>query len=147
MDGEPMVNAAEVQDVRVTSTPYPGRCRYRLDIGCKTPDRMEFATSCNDETPPGKISCCNFLLYYSYWFLSLSIREFLVVFWLIFSSFNKDQVRFWFSLCQVRIKFGFNLCNVWISSGFNLGYVWINFGFNLCYVWTRFGFHFRFGSA
>lgn len=63
MDGEPMVNAAEVQDVRVTSTPYPGRCRYRLDIGCKTPDRMEFATSCNDETPPGNISWYNFLLY------------------------------------------------------------------------------------
>lgn len=62
VDGEPMVNAAEVQDVRVTSTPYPGRCRYRLDIGCKTPDRMEFATSCNDETPPGNISCYNFLL-------------------------------------------------------------------------------------
>ncbi|XP_068986355.1 uncharacterized protein [Bombus flavifrons] len=56
VDGEPMVNAAEVQDVRVTSTPYPGRCRYRLDIGCKTPDRMEFATSCNDETPP-EYSC------------------------------------------------------------------------------------------
>ncbi|OAD57436.1 hypothetical protein WN48_01987, partial [Eufriesea mexicana] len=50
-----MANAAEVQDVRVTSTLYPGRCRYgsvrRLDIGCKTPDRMEFATSCSDETP------------------------------------------------------------------------------------------------
>lgn len=55
-DGEQnMANAAEVQDVRVTSTPYPARCRYgsvrRLDIGCKTPDRMEFATSCSDETP------------------------------------------------------------------------------------------------
>ncbi|XP_076757456.1 uncharacterized protein LOC143427313 [Xylocopa sonorina] len=50
-----MANAAEVQDVRVTPTPYPGRCRYgsvrQLDIGCKTPDRMEFATSCSDETP------------------------------------------------------------------------------------------------
>lgn len=59
VDGEQnMANAAEVQDVRVTSTPYPGRCRYgsvrRLDIGCKTPDRMEFAT-CSDETPSGKI--------------------------------------------------------------------------------------------
>ena len=58
VDGEPMANAAEVQDVRVTSTPNPGRCRYgsvrRLDIGCKTPDRMEFATSCSDETPAGK---------------------------------------------------------------------------------------------
>ncbi|XP_046145131.1 uncharacterized protein LOC114871505 isoform X3 [Osmia bicornis bicornis] len=56
VEGEPnMANAAEVQDVRVTSTPYPGRCRYgsvrRLDIGCKTPDRMEFATSCSDESP------------------------------------------------------------------------------------------------
>ncbi|XP_076221322.1 uncharacterized protein LOC116424529 isoform X2 [Nomia melanderi] len=55
-DGEPNVaNAAEVQDGRVTSTPYPGRCRYgsvrRLEIGCKTPDRMEFATSCSDEAP------------------------------------------------------------------------------------------------
>lgn len=60
VDGDQsMANAAEVQDVRVTSTPYPGRCRYgsvrRLDIGCKTPDRMEFATSCSDETPSGKI--------------------------------------------------------------------------------------------
>lgn len=56
VDGEQNIaNAAEVQDVRVTSTPYPGRCRYgsirRLDIGCKRPDRMEFATSCSDETP------------------------------------------------------------------------------------------------
>ncbi|KAK1123682.1 hypothetical protein K0M31_008380 [Melipona bicolor] len=60
VDGEPMANAAEVQDVRVTSTPNPGRCRYgsvrRLDIGCKTPDRMEFATSCSDETP-AEYSC------------------------------------------------------------------------------------------
>ncbi|CAK9819189.1 hypothetical protein ANTQUA_LOCUS10087 [Anthophora quadrimaculata] len=50
-----MANTAEVQDVRVTPTLYPGPCRYgsvrRLDIGCKTPDRMEFATSCRDETP------------------------------------------------------------------------------------------------
>ncbi|XP_053982223.1 uncharacterized protein LOC128892926 [Hylaeus anthracinus] len=56
VDGEPnMANVAEVQDVRVTSTPFPGRCRYgsvrRLDIGCKRPDRMEFATSCSDEAP------------------------------------------------------------------------------------------------
>ncbi|XP_076397641.1 uncharacterized protein LOC100884026 isoform X2 [Megachile rotundata] len=54
-DEQNIANAAEVQDVRVTSTPYPGRCRYgsvrRLDIGCKTPDRMEFATSCSDESP------------------------------------------------------------------------------------------------
>ncbi|XP_043252057.1 uncharacterized protein LOC122397169 [Colletes gigas] len=56
IDGDQSIaNAAEVHDVRVTSTPYPGRCRYgsvrRLDIGCKRPDRMEFATSCSDETP------------------------------------------------------------------------------------------------
>ncbi|XP_076684743.1 uncharacterized protein LOC143377407 [Andrena cerasifolii] len=56
VDGEQNIaNVAEVQDIRVTSTPYPGRCRYgsvrRLDIGCKIPDRMEFVTSCSDETP------------------------------------------------------------------------------------------------
>ncbi|XP_076300655.1 uncharacterized protein LOC143218918 isoform X2 [Lasioglossum baleicum] len=56
VDGDPnMANAAEVQDGTVTSTPYPARCRYgsvrRLEIGCKTPDRMEFATSCSDEAP------------------------------------------------------------------------------------------------
>lgn len=60
VDGEQdIANAAEVQDVRVTTTPYPVRCRYgsvrRLDIGCKTPDRMEFATSCSNEAPSGKI--------------------------------------------------------------------------------------------
>ncbi|XP_076236438.1 uncharacterized protein LOC143180532 [Calliopsis andreniformis] len=59
IDGEQNIaNAAEVQDVRVTSTPYPGRCRYgsvsRLDIGCKIPDRMEFA--CSDDTP-SEYSC------------------------------------------------------------------------------------------
>ncbi|KOC61835.1 hypothetical protein WH47_06179 [Habropoda laboriosa] len=56
LDGEQnMASAAEVQDVRVTPTLYPGSCRYgnvrRLDIGCKTPDRMEFATSCRGDTP------------------------------------------------------------------------------------------------
>ncbi|XP_017793825.1 PREDICTED: LOW QUALITY PROTEIN: uncharacterized protein LOC108575519 [Habropoda laboriosa] len=61
LDGEQnMASAAEVQDVRVTPTLYPGSCRYgnvrRLDIGCKTPDRMEFATSCRGDTPWGKIS-------------------------------------------------------------------------------------------
>ncbi|KZC07858.1 hypothetical protein WN55_09844 [Dufourea novaeangliae] len=50
-----VANAAEVQDARVTPTPNPTRCRYgsvrQLDIGCKTPDRMEFASSCSDEAP------------------------------------------------------------------------------------------------
>ncbi|XP_011338027.2 uncharacterized protein LOC105279739 [Ooceraea biroi] len=53
-DGEQNVaNAAEVHDVRVPSTPLPRQCHHgsvrRLDIGCRTPDRMEFATSCSDE--------------------------------------------------------------------------------------------------
>ncbi|KAG7212444.1 hypothetical protein KM043_012759 [Ampulex compressa] len=54
VDGEQnMVNAAEVQDAGVTSAPLLRPCNYdsvrRLDIGCKTPDRMELATSCIDE--------------------------------------------------------------------------------------------------
>ncbi|KAL6433350.1 hypothetical protein ACFW04_006486 [Cataglyphis niger] len=53
-DGEQNVaNAAEMHDVRVPSTPFPNQCHHgsvrRLDIGCRTPDRMEFATSCSDE--------------------------------------------------------------------------------------------------
>ncbi|XP_070510374.1 uncharacterized protein [Cardiocondyla obscurior] len=48
-----VANAAEVQDVRVPSTAFPSQCHHgsvrRLDIGCRTPDRMEFATSCSDE--------------------------------------------------------------------------------------------------
>ncbi|XP_029158756.1 uncharacterized protein LOC114931019 isoform X1 [Nylanderia fulva] len=53
-DGEQSVaNAAEVHDVRVPSTPSPSQCHHgsvrRLDIGCRAPDRMEFATSCSDE--------------------------------------------------------------------------------------------------
>ncbi|XP_078041794.1 uncharacterized protein LOC144472508 [Augochlora pura] len=56
VDGDPnMANAAEVQDGTATLTPYPSRCEYgsvrRLDIGCKRPDRMEFATSCSNEAP------------------------------------------------------------------------------------------------
>lgn len=58
-DGEQNVaNAAEVHDVRVPSTPFPRQCHHgsvrRLDIGCRTPDRMEFATSCSDEALSGK---------------------------------------------------------------------------------------------
>ncbi|XP_020284906.1 uncharacterized protein LOC109855264 [Pseudomyrmex gracilis] len=54
VDGEQHVaNAAEMHDVRVPSTPFPSQCHHgsvrRLDIGCRTPDRMEFATSCSDE--------------------------------------------------------------------------------------------------
>ncbi|XP_070154200.1 uncharacterized protein [Polyergus mexicanus] len=54
-DGEQNVaNAAEMHDVRMPSTPFPSQCHHgsvrRLDIGCRTPDRMEFATSCSDET-------------------------------------------------------------------------------------------------
>lgn len=54
VDGEQNVaNVAEVHDVRVPSTPFPKQCHHgsvrRLDIGCRTPDRMEFATSCSDE--------------------------------------------------------------------------------------------------
>ncbi|KAL6257622.1 hypothetical protein P5V15_011200 [Pogonomyrmex californicus] len=54
VDGEQNVaNAAEVHDVRVPSTAFPSQCHHgsvrRLDIGCRTPDRMEFATSCSDE--------------------------------------------------------------------------------------------------
>lgn len=54
VDGElSIANVVEVQDVRVTSTPFPRRCHHErvrwLDIGCRTPDRMEFATSCSDE--------------------------------------------------------------------------------------------------
>ncbi|KAK2583583.1 hypothetical protein KPH14_009527 [Odynerus spinipes] len=54
LDGEVSIaNVVEVQDVRVTSTPFPRRCHHErvrwLDIGCRTPDRMEFATSCSDE--------------------------------------------------------------------------------------------------
>ncbi|KAI4501038.1 hypothetical protein M0802_003841 [Mischocyttarus mexicanus] len=53
--GMDIANVVEVhQEVRVTSTPFPRRChneRVRwLDIGCRTPDRMEFATSCSDES-------------------------------------------------------------------------------------------------
>lgn len=64
VDGElSIANVVEVQDVRVTSTPFPRRCHHErvrwLDIGCRTPDRMEFATSCSDEALSGKI------LYYS----------------------------------------------------------------------------------
>lgn len=58
-DGEQNVaNAAEVHDVRVPSTAFPSQCHQgsvrRLDIGCRTPDRMEFATSCSDEALSGK---------------------------------------------------------------------------------------------
>ncbi|XP_047353947.1 uncharacterized protein LOC124950759 [Vespa velutina] len=54
VDGEVSIaNVVEVKDVRVTSTPFPRRCHHErvrwLDIGCRTPDRMEFATSCSDE--------------------------------------------------------------------------------------------------
>ncbi|KYQ47131.1 hypothetical protein ALC60_13877 [Trachymyrmex zeteki] len=54
VDGEQNVaNAAEVHDGRVPSTAFPTQCHHgsvrRLDIGCRTPDRMEFATSCSDE--------------------------------------------------------------------------------------------------
>lgn len=59
VDGEQSVaNAAEVHDVRVPSTAFPSQCHHgsvrRLDIGCRTPDRMEFATSCSDEALSGK---------------------------------------------------------------------------------------------
>jgi len=59
VDGEQNVaNAAEVHDVRVPSTAVPSQCHHgsvrRLDIGCRTPDRMEFATSCSDEALSGK---------------------------------------------------------------------------------------------
>lgn len=58
-DGEQNVaNAAEMHDVRMPSTPFPSQCHHgsvrRLDIGCRTPDRMEFATSCSDEVLSGK---------------------------------------------------------------------------------------------
>ncbi|EFN82303.1 hypothetical protein EAI_09278 [Harpegnathos saltator] len=61
VDGEQNVaNAAEVHDVRMPSTPFPRQCHHgsvrRLDIGCRTPDRMEFATSCSDEALSGQIS-------------------------------------------------------------------------------------------
>ncbi|KYM75816.1 hypothetical protein ALC53_13881 [Atta colombica] len=54
VDGEQNIaNAAEVHDGRVPSTAFPSQCHHgsvrRLDIGCRTPDRMEFATSCSDE--------------------------------------------------------------------------------------------------
>jgi len=60
-----VANAAEVHDVRVPSTPLPRQCHHgsvrRLDIGCRTPDRMEFATSCSDEALSGKdCSVCYF---------------------------------------------------------------------------------------
>ncbi|XP_015171303.1 PREDICTED: uncharacterized protein LOC107063752 isoform X2 [Polistes dominula] len=54
VDGElSIANVVKVQNVRVTSTPFPRRCHHErvrwLDIGCRTPDRMEFTTSCSDE--------------------------------------------------------------------------------------------------
>lgn len=63
VDGEQHVaNAAEMHDVRVPSTPFPSQCHHgsvrRLDIGCRTPDRMEFATSCSDEALSGKDLYC-----------------------------------------------------------------------------------------
>jgi len=59
VDGEQNIaNAAEVHDGRVPSTAFPSQCHHgsvrRLDIGCRTPDRMEFATSCSDEALSGK---------------------------------------------------------------------------------------------
>ncbi|XP_066584217.1 uncharacterized protein [Prorops nasuta] len=49
-------NVAEVQDARATTSPFflPSRCNHesvrRLDIGCRSPDRMEYASSCAEET-------------------------------------------------------------------------------------------------
>lgn len=70
VDEQNVANAAEVHDVRVPSTAFPSQCHHgsvrRLDIGCRTPDRMEFATSCSDEALSGKdYRVCRMLLLFA----------------------------------------------------------------------------------
>lgn len=50
---------AELNAIRIPTTPFPpSQCHHnsvrRMDIGCRTPDRMEFALSCSDEALSGK---------------------------------------------------------------------------------------------
>lgn len=58
VDSEQQVINAAVHAAGPTTPFSPSQCHHnsvrRMEIGCRTPDRMEFALSCSDEALSGK---------------------------------------------------------------------------------------------
>jgi len=107
VDSEQHVINAEVHAVRIPTTPFPpSQCHHnsvrRMDIGCRTPDRMEFALSCSDETLSGKDHltrrfCCvsRKLFIYNRRFIILFVKYFFAIVY-NYAARLKRKIKFYY---------------------------------------------------